>query len=74
MPASARPIVLVITASAEREPLHAVSDLVQIVIRKPFELSALTELVHDCAAARSDLRLGRPPMTAASGRRAETEH
>ncbi|HYO77490.1 MAG TPA: response regulator [Thermoanaerobaculia bacterium] len=74
MPSAERPIVLVVTASGEREALHAVSDLVQIVIRKPFELSALTELVQDCAAARSDLRLGRGNILTMPSRQARTDH
>lgn len=74
MPGAEPPIVLVVTASGEREALHAVSDLVQIVIRKPFELSALTELVQDCAAARRDLRIARGQTLTMPARQPRTDH
>jgi CheY-like chemotaxis protein len=48
-----RPIVFIVTASGDRDPLQAVSELVQVVIKKPFDLPDLRELVHDCVTARA---------------------
>jgi len=47
-----RPIVVMITSCTDREPLLALADQVQVVIRKPVDLRELTELVCDCIAVR----------------------
>jgi DNA-binding response OmpR family regulator len=47
-----RPIILIVTASTERNTLDDVCDLVQVVIRKPFDILELSELVRDCVDAR----------------------
>ena len=49
---SERPIVLVMTAASDPEPLQAVADMVHAVISKPFDLYRLRELVQDCLVAR----------------------
>jgi DNA-binding response OmpR family regulator len=53
LPQADRPIVVMVTASTDHEPLHAVAEMAQVVIRKPFDLHELTALVHDCVAARA---------------------
>ncbi len=66
------PIVLVITGSGNREPLHAHSEMVQIVIRKPLDVAHLSELIHDCVEARS---LGRGAVSLPDvGRPSRAEH
>lgn len=47
-----RPIVLVMTAAVEREPLSCVAEMVQAVITKPFDVLELRELVQGCVALR----------------------
>lgn len=47
-----RPIIIVLTASRNRDELFALSDLVQVVIRKPFDLETLTEIVQGCVSGR----------------------
>jgi CheY-like chemotaxis protein len=54
-----RPIVLVMTGSVEREPVVQFADAVQVVIRKPLNVSDVGELVHGCIAARN----GRPVIS-----------
>lgn len=51
-PDGERPVVVVVTASTDRESLNPVAEMVQVVIRKPFDLTRLSELVQDCVAAR----------------------
>lgn len=51
-PEDDRPIVLVMTAATEREPLTSVAEMVQAVITKPFDIQELRELVQDCVAGR----------------------
>jgi DNA-binding response OmpR family regulator len=48
-----RPIVLVMTAAVEREPLEPVAEMVQAVITKPFDIHELRELVQGCVALRN---------------------
>ncbi|MCU1347945.1 MAG: two-component system response regulator [Acidobacteria bacterium] len=52
LPDADRPIVLMVTSSTDRESLHAVGDMAQMVIKKPFDLGHLRELVEDCVSAR----------------------
>jgi CheY-like chemotaxis protein len=52
VPEAERPIVMMITASTDREALVPLGDLVQVVIRKPVDLPNLTDLVRDCVSAR----------------------
>lgn len=49
-----RPVVLIMTAAPGHPELTATGDIVQAVIAKPFDLSELANLVHDCVAARRD--------------------
>jgi two-component system response regulator HydG len=58
LPAAERPIVVMITASTEREALVTLGDLVQVVIRKPVDLPDLTGLVRDCVSARAQRSAG----------------
>jgi DNA-binding response OmpR family regulator len=51
-PGDERPIVLVMTAATEREPLTCVAEMVQAVITKPFDVHELRELVQDCVLGR----------------------
>jgi len=48
-----RPVVLLMTAAPEREEVRLAGDLVQAVISKPFDVSALADLCHDCVAVRA---------------------
>ena len=50
LPNSERPVVLVMTASADKEALFAHDDLVQFVIRKPLSVTELRHVVMDCVA------------------------
>lgn len=50
--AANRPVVIMVTASADRSPLLPVAEHVQVVIKKPFDLTYLAELVTDCALTR----------------------
>jgi CheY-like chemotaxis protein len=47
-----RPVVLVMTASADKEALFAHDDLVQFVIRKPLSVIELRHVVQSCVEAR----------------------
>lgn len=60
LPHGNHPMVFVLTATMNREALAAVSEMVQVVIRKPFDLPALRDLVHDCIATQSDRGAGSP--------------
>lgn len=51
-PGDERPIVLLMTAATEREPLACVAEMVQAVITKPFDVHELRELVQDCVLGR----------------------
>lgn len=50
-PDGERPVVVLLTASTERGALVPVAEMVQVVIRKPFDLNGLSELVQDCVNA-----------------------
>jgi len=52
MPAEERPVVVMVTASADLDQLHAVGTMVPIVVRKPFDLRELSTLVEDCVTLR----------------------
>ena len=47
-----RPVVLIMTAFPEGSRLSDVADLVHVVIRKPFEVLELAELVRGCVKKR----------------------
>ncbi len=47
-----RPLVLIMTAAAEREQPALSADTVQAIIRKPFDVRALRDLVHTCVETR----------------------
>ncbi|HXH39080.1 MAG TPA: response regulator [Thermoanaerobaculia bacterium] len=47
-----KPIILVLTAATEREPLAPVAEMVQAVITKPFDVHELRALVQDCVLVR----------------------
>jgi DNA-binding response OmpR family regulator len=49
---SERPIVLVMTAGAQQEPLQPFAEIVHAVIRKPFDVRELRELVKGCVVLR----------------------
>jgi two-component system OmpR family response regulator len=49
---SDRPIVLVMTASTNRDSLVPLAEMVQAVISKPFDVQALGELVQGCVIGR----------------------
>ena len=53
-----RPIVLMVTASTDRDALTNVSDMVQVLVKKPFDIHLLRDLVHDCVTARGRERRG----------------
>jgi CheY-like chemotaxis protein len=46
----ARPVVLLMTASPDRQDLTSTGDMVQAVLPKPFDLHGVVELCHDCVA------------------------
>lgn len=48
------PVVFVMTAVPEREPLLAHWDKVHAVLKKPFDVPALVDIVRGCATARRD--------------------
>jgi CheY-like chemotaxis protein len=50
--ADERPVVLVMTASADKDALFAHDDLVQFVIRKPLSVTELRHVVQSCVQAR----------------------
>jgi len=54
------PVVLLLTAAADREPLLPVAELVHAIIKKPFDLHALTEIVCGCVSARRHERTAEP--------------
>jgi CheY-like chemotaxis protein len=67
-----RPIVIVMTAFPERDHPALDGTLVQAVVRKPFDLHNLANLLHDCVISR---RSGVPGETAGSDERdSETKH
>jgi two-component system, OmpR family, response regulator len=47
-----KPVILVVTAFADREAPLLPGDLVQAVIRKPFDLGELVAIVSGCVNAR----------------------
>ncbi|MEA2328954.1 MAG: two-component system, NtrC family, response regulator AtoC [Thermoanaerobaculia bacterium] len=49
---SERPVVLVMTAGAQQEPLQPFAEIVHAVINKPFDLSELREVVRGCVDLR----------------------
>jgi len=49
---SGHPVVLIMTAFPEGSRLSDVADLVHVVIRKPFEVLELAELVRGCVKKR----------------------
>ena len=53
-----RPVVLIMTAFPDGERLPVVGDLVHAVIRKPFDVEDLAELVHTCIEMRRSLAPG----------------
>jgi CheY-like chemotaxis protein len=48
----AAPVVLVMTAFPNREELPVLGEVVQAVVRKPFDLGDLAGIVHGCVTAR----------------------
>ena len=49
---SERPIVLVMTAAPQQEPLQPFAEIVHAVISKPFDVKELRELVKGCVDLR----------------------
>lgn len=47
-----RPLVLVLTASTDHAGLEDVGEMVQVVIKKPFDIHELGGLVRECVVAR----------------------
>jgi DNA-binding response OmpR family regulator len=60
-PGDERPIVLVMTAATEREPLMSVAEMVQAVITKPFDVHELRELVRTASSDDSAVMAPSPP-------------
>jgi CheY-like chemotaxis protein len=48
----AGPVVLVMTAFSDREGLPVLAEVVQAVVRKPFDLPELAGIVQGCVTAR----------------------
>jgi DNA-binding response OmpR family regulator len=55
-PPEEQPIVLLLTAAADRDPLLPVAEVVHAIIKKPFDLHELTEIVCGCVSARRNHR------------------
>lgn len=51
-PEERKPVIVVITAFPDREQPPLPGEMVQAVVRKPFDVTELTELVAGCVAAR----------------------
>ncbi|HEX8408146.1 MAG TPA: response regulator [Thermoanaerobaculia bacterium] len=51
-PQDRKPVIVVVTAFPERERPALPGEMVQAVVRKPFDVTELTELVAGCVAAR----------------------
>ena len=51
-PQERKPVIVVITAFPEREVPALPGEMVQAIVRKPFDVSELTELVAGCVATR----------------------
>ena len=62
-----RPIVLIMTAFDLRSDLPGIGENVHALVRKPFDLPELAELVSGCVRIRQKLE---PTRVSASGRRA----
>lgn len=60
IPSNARPVVLVLAGRSAARSLDV--DVVQIVLRKPFNLAQLSEIVESCAKSTADLRRDDHPM------------
>lgn len=54
------PMVFLVTAAADNHDFGGDCDLVQMVIRKPFDIRAVGDLVHDCVSARRDVAIFPP--------------
>ncbi|HUP64609.1 MAG TPA: response regulator [Thermoanaerobaculia bacterium] len=53
-PANRSPIVLIMTASTDLEPIAEMSEVVHMVIRKPFDILELAEIIRECVAFSAD--------------------
>jgi DNA-binding response OmpR family regulator len=51
-PRNEDPIVLLMTASSDRGSLNAAADIIHAIVRKPFDMHALIELVCGCVNTR----------------------
>lgn len=51
-PQDRKPVIVVITAFPDREQPALPGEMVQAIVRKPFDVGELTELVAGCVAAR----------------------
>ena len=51
-PQDRKPVIVVITAFPDRKQPALPGEMVQAIVRKPFDVTELTELVAGCVAAR----------------------